>query len=310
MPRGFSTHAAGPMRTAGGFAAPVDEVANATLRARAATTNTERFTAEHMAAYHAFASVTDRKDALALHQGFVTWDDVNEYGAAGMPFTNYRLMVEIRRNGVTPAVLRTWKAVHSNLPYSAIGVFTKAGLTTNQAAPYFLRDGDAAPAVAPVDLDKIPELISRGITATDAHQYRNAGIARATDMLVLHRAGCRPHIVVAHRANLSRTPSTTAFPKDFTAYYRNMDQWVGSNTALVHALVTVNATVADGQAWMAAGVPVDRVGLLVLAGVSPTEYLDAPYLAENPETLAAMAALRGHAVAVPALSADALTLVA
>ena len=313
MPRGFSSHTTGPMRTGGGFTAPVNDAADATLRANAQRTNSEPFTPEHVAAYHAFANVTDRKDALALHQGHVSWDDVNEYGETGMSYTNYRLMIEVRRDGVTPAVLRTWKAVHTNLSYAAIGAFTKAGLTPAQVTPYILAHGTSPAPITPVDFTTIPDLITRGVSATRAHHYRAAGIPRATEMIVLHRAGCRPRVVYANRATLDR-PLPGHFATRFVIYYCKMARAAGNNTALVHALVTVNATVTDAAAWKDTNAPADRVGLLLLAGITPTEYTANPHLADDAETLAAMAALRGHTTDLPALpalpgtSVDSLTL--
>lgn len=298
MPTGFQRHTSGPMRTAGTFVAPCDDLANAALRANAAGTNPDPFTAEHQAAYYAFASVTDRKDALTLHRGNVTWDDVNAYGEAGLGFTNYGLMVHLMAAGVTPAVVRTWKAVHHNLPYSAMTAFTKAGLTTGQAAPYFLREGNLPPAVAPVDLETIPALIAAGISAQRAHHYRACGITRTKGMLELHRSGCRPAVLYSMMKNSTHHKTHNGLIIDsFPSVYRKARR-TGATADFCNAMFAMGATLALIDTWHATGAPADVVGLLHGAGITAAEYIANPDIAADPDALAALAALRGHTVTV------------
>lgn len=299
MPRGYQRHATGPMHTSGTFVAPTDDVANAVLRANAAATNPEPFTPEHYAAYHAFASVTDRRDAIHLHRHHVTWDDVNEYGQAGLPFTDYRLMTTLADAGVTPAVLRTWHAVIPNLAHHSICTFTRANLTPTQVKPYLTPHGTGRTATAPVrtlDHDTIPNLIRAGITATRAHHYRVCGIPTTKGMLELHNNGCRPAVLYAMTRNRSPYLTHSGLVQDtFPAAYRKARR-TGATADFCNEMFAMGATLATIDTWHATGAPAAAVGLLHGAGITPAEYTADPTIADDPDALAALAALRGHTV--------------
>jgi hypothetical protein len=97
--------------------------------------NREPFTAEHRAAYAAFAGITG-KDAIDLHQAGVTWDDVGDYvRIGGLAIDEYSTMMEWGRAGLTPQALQQW--LRAGVLASAARRFHLSDLTPREVRPYF-----------------------------------------------------------------------------------------------------------------------------------------------------------------------------
>lgn len=301
MPTGYQRHHSGPMRTSGTFTPPVDDLANSALRARTDADNPEPFTPEHAAAYYAFASVTDRKDARDLHRARVHWDDVNEFGATGMAFTNYTGMIAFMRDGVTPAVLRTWQAALPDLSDTLIRSYTRAGLTPTQVAPYITPFEGTVPPVARIDRPRVPAFIDSGISATRVHHYQRCGVLKPDTVLALHHLGCRPAVLYALRRldeNTYVTADRHLKVQKFVRDYRDARN-AGATPDYCNALFATGAPLDAITAWHATDAPTDKVGTLHAAGITPAEYTANPAIADDTEALAALAALRGHTVTAP-----------
>lgn len=291
MPRNFAAAAPGarPATTRHtSVPGPGDAVADAILRARQERQNLTRFTNEHSAAYAAFCGITDRTTAMRLHRGGVDWDAVNAYAKTSIGPLNYDLMVEYTAAGATPADVKAWDAAftawgwHPTLGRHPL-MFVEAHLAPSDVAPYA-----TSPATQAWDERTIVAAVRRRITPGRAEAYIGAGISRAQDMLTLAGLGARPRYVYEYRR-------THPGRLDARAYIR---AWSLAHTVAAHrpnlldVFVTHDVCEADMRAWCATNETDERIGLLVRAGVTHTEWATIPTIRTTEhDVLAAMAAL-------------------
>jgi hypothetical protein len=295
MPRDFRNGsgggAYGPLRTASlPFVAAGDDTADALLKARVATANREPFTAEHSAAYAAFAGITDRKTALALHRGNVSFDDVSDYSGAGVGLTAYRRMIALRADGITPAVLAAWAPL--GLPDDLLGACVRADLTPDVVRPYlplfvtstFSNSGSSA------DRSHIPDMVAAGLTAEASLRYTDLSVRTIANQILLHRKGCTPDVINAYRqATTARVPEDS-----FLRWYCQSVAACGG-PSLPNAVYATGGSHADVLDWLATGHPVDLVTLFIRAGFTATEVSGSPAIATmSPKTLIGLGSLRGH----------------
>jgi hypothetical protein len=269
------------------------------LRARRSIQNLDRFTPEHMAAYAAFAGITDRRTAQALHRHHVTWDDVNDYAANDLiGSTSYQDMRLLGSVGVTPAHLNAWTeqfkrdpahrtaneygvvAAPRGLTVNVIVAYTIQGITPSQAQPW-----NAVTFAAHWDPQAIGYLIKSGVSPDVAEAYVQAGVTQPRVIGPLFRGGCCPETVRAfRRANPQQQNVLAAHGALLLA--AKQDQ------ALARAAMRIAADPTVLAAWVATGENPTRIALFLHSGYSPNEWHANPEVRDlDDATLDVMAAL-------------------
>lgn len=300
MPRGFASAGARPATTRTTvLPGPSHDTEDALLKARLSTLNTTPFTAEHMAAYAAFASITDRKTALDLHRHGVTWDDVNDYpDAGGILASDFATMKRLSLGGLRPAILRDWNQMcskHLGVPVhpESLIPFVQAGISIEQAEPYYVAIAAHPNLLGWVPAD-IVRLVGGNIDVATACEFGLAGIRSPGSVVYLHRNGCRPTTVADYARAAGKATDTGTFEREFTNLYMSMSA-VLDRPALVRVAVANNATHEAALAWNATGESLMRVDLFMKARVSADEWNNDPTVREaDAAALAMLAALTGH----------------
>lgn len=277
-----------------------DTGADDLLRARQTTLNTTRFTAEHMAAYAAFAGITDRPIALDLHRHHVDWDAVNGYTAHGVEATAYETMKSLAAAGVTPDLLQQWRALrhpYSTQPrFTSIAYYAQAGLTPTQVQPYLVN-----PYTATLSDQYIAAFAVRGIDSDAVGNWKMVGIETPSTVGLLVESGCDPSVVrdfTTRNRRSTRWGVERAFTKVYTAIAR-----AAQNPALTKAALRCGATAEEVTGWRATDLPVDRIADYLNAGIHVTEWHADPTVREvDTATLHMLAAMQGHPVPQPALA--------
>lgn len=278
---------------------PSHDTEDAILKARLARANTEPFTAHHMAAYAAYAGISDRTTALKLHRGSVTWDDVDAYSATGLiKPTSYTLMIELASLALTPAKVKAWQQVllprRGNGVLAEIRLYAATDLTRTEVATYM-----ADPIGQNMKARDVIELLGAGVRIDDYHQWRSVDVQNIDAIAVLHQHGCTPAL-----ANHLLTDPTIGHYRDGTQlalHCLRLTRTCTPDPHLLRAGLLTHASGEDVRAWHLTGLDPQRAALFMSAGYATSDWTDNPQVrtADN-DSLAMLAGLRGNR---PALAA-------
>lgn len=305
MPRNAAGtfRAAAPHRSSTFCPTAADPDGDALLKARAATANPERFTAEHRAAYAAFAGITDEKTARMLHRSSVSWDDVDHYTRLGVGSDAFTQMCDLSRAGISPVVYEVWADLirSHQVRKEHIIFYRQRNIRAAQVAAYLTGTADTDPSDA--YLWGIPSLIDAHVAPDTAAAYRRAGVGTPNKIRDLHTIGCTATTVTAwylrhpvrHAPSMPVTSQQTllnAFTKAVTAC---------PDPALVNAVFAADtATTTRVLDWDRLLTKHDvttgrgeQVAALLAAGISCAEARRNPHLlTADRDTLAMLAALQ------------------
>lgn len=279
---------------------PSHDTEDAILKARMERINTEAFTAQHMAAYAAFAGIDDRATALKLHRGSVTWDDMDAYSATGLiKATSYDLMITLTSLGLTPAKVKAWQRVL--LPRRGTGVvldeirlYAATDLTRTQVGTYM-----ADPTGQHLPARYVIELLNAHVLIEDFHQWHAAGVQNVNALVVLHQHGCSPAL-----ARHLLTDPTIGHYSDATKlalHCLRLTRTCNPDPHLLRAGLLTHASAEDVRAWHQCDLDPHRAALFMSAGYAATDWDTNPLVRDADDaSLAMLAGLRGHR---PALAA-------
>lgn len=274
---------------------PGDPLGDDLLRARQSRLNTAAFSAEHGAAYAAFAGITDRATAMMLHRHGVDWDDVNAYAATSVPISAYKAMCDLSVAGVRPADVTAWDKVAQRIdraiyPHDMIA-FAQVDLTVTQTEPYLahLPTRQLPPYVT-------ADLIKHQISVGRFDAYQRAGITTARNMVILASLGCRPKYVFDYKRHHGRVNEA-----DYLRAYNCARVHSGRLHEITHEFVTAGTPEADIDGWAASTETPTRVTLFVRAGISHHEWVSDPTVRDATDhTIALLAAFRARLGDTPA----------
>lgn len=298
MPRGYARVSARPATTSSTrIGGPSDSLEDALLRVRAARLNSDPFTAQHMAAYAAFAGITDRKTAQMLHRENVTWDDVNSFaGISDVNCLDYQHFVRLKRAGLTLDDQAAWthiqdthhvtvradtriKYAEANIRPDTVGPFIVVGLGSTIATTGF--------TIAALDAN---------LTATQARAWFDEGCTSDTLLTYATTLGLTVGDLRSWKAAAQideRGIQTTKL----SAYLSALKGRLGPSELLIE-MFRIAATPAQADAWTAIPIPPARAALYMIAGFSADEWAaSADVRAMDDATLHLMRALSDHPAA-------------
>ena len=273
---------------------PSHHIDDAVLKARLATKNQTPFSAEHSAAYAAFAGITSRATALMLHSENVGWDAVNDYTATDLVgATQYTTMVALMQAGVTPADLSKWDrliAPHSlGTRVSEVLIYAQANLSPADVARHVKARTPGRGAPIPWDAAAITVFVKAGLSPARIGEWEAAGVIKADHVSTLERLGCTPALAEAYMARVHR--NTREVVRRFTVLLAATSQC----QTLARAAFQVNATLDEVSAWRKTGLPTEQAARFVSAQVSAHEWVSDPTIrAADDATLDMLAALSPH----------------
>lgn len=295
-------------RSGAGIPGSTDPDLDQALRLR--RRNPEAFTAEHAAAYAAFAGITDRRTALNLHTHCVDWDAVDAYTAAGVGRDNFTAMCNLADHGITPAQYLGWADVQLGLTRMADCIH--AGLSAAQVKSYL----DCIPQ-SWWNNARLPDLVTSGMRPGRVEQFILLGVGNLPTLLLLHRIGARPRTIRGYIAASTTEPGTAEFARARSARIRaTTDQLAGfrraftaatadtGDTELAEIVFTHGGGVGHCRRWVRlyarrqrndTTLPprTDLVKALLDAGYSCEEIEENPTLLSTPmQSLQVLAALR------------------